>query len=79
MEEQIIKWIPVLFLFGTNIISVSSVFWATQIKIVLLKSRIETLEKQQIDYTTLNNNVVEIKTKLNYFLPQNINDNGKNH
>lgn len=79
MEEQFIKWIPIILLLGTNIISVSSVFWITQIRIVVLRSRIEILEKQQVDYTTLNNNVIEIKTKLNYFLPQNINDNAKNH
>jgi len=78
MEEQLIKWIPIFLLLAANIISVSSVYWITQIRIAVLKVRVETLEKQQINYTTLNDNVIEIKTKLNYYLPQNVNENAKN-
>lgn len=79
MEDQFIKWIPIIILLLTNILSVSSVFWVTQIRIVMLRSRVETLEKQQINYATLHDNVVEIKAKLNYFLPQNINENEKSN
>lgn len=71
------NWIPILILLIANILSISGVYWNTQIRIAVLKERVQTLEKQQIDYSILHDNVIEIKTKLNYFLPQNINENAK--
>ena len=77
MEEQFAKWLPIFILIIANVLSISSVYWNTQVRIAVLKEKIQALEKQQVDYSTLHDNVVEIKTKLNYFLPKNINENAK--